>query len=101
MQRNVTFVKKKFAQKLAKDKNQRKVRKNCHFTGKYRGAAHSICNLRFNVLNKFPIVFHNVLNYNYHFIMKELANKFKGKFECLEVKCRKLQNFSVPMEKKN
>ena len=33
--------------------------KKCHFTGKYRGAGHSICNLKFNVPNVIPVVFHN------------------------------------------
>ena len=36
---------KKITQKLAKEKNYCKVRDHCHFTSKYRGAAHSICNL--------------------------------------------------------
>ena len=43
----------KFTQKLAKDKNQQKFRNHSHFTGKYSGAAHSICNLRFNVVISF------------------------------------------------
>ena len=29
------------------DKKQQKVRDHCHYTGKYRGAAHNICNLRY------------------------------------------------------
>ena len=28
-------------------KKQQKVRDNCHYTGKYRDAAHNICNLRY------------------------------------------------------
>ena len=30
-----------------------------------------------------PVVFNNGWNYNYHFIIKELANEFVGKLECL------------------
>ena len=47
-----------------------KVRDHCHYKGKYRGAAHSICNLKFNVPNEVLLFFHNVLNYGYHFIVK-------------------------------
>ena len=54
-----------------------------HYTGKYRGATHSICYLRCNVPNEIPVVFHNGSNYDCHFIIKELANKFEEKFECL------------------
>ena len=35
--------------KLYKSINFQKVRDHCHYTGKYRGAARSICNLKFNV----------------------------------------------------
>ena len=30
------------------------------------------------------MVFHNVSNYDYHFIIKELAKEFEGKFKWLE-----------------
>ena len=33
--------------------------------------AHSICNLKFNVPNEIPVVYHNGSNYDYHFIIKE------------------------------
>ena len=59
--------------KFADDKNYRKVRDHYHYTGKYRGATHSICNLRFNVPNEVLAVFRNVSNYDYLFIIKELA----------------------------
>ena len=28
----------------------------CHYTGKYRSAAHSICNLKLYVLNEIPVI---------------------------------------------
>ena len=34
-----------------KEFNNDKVRDHCHFTGKYRGAAHNTCNLRYNTEN--------------------------------------------------
>ena len=52
------------------DKKNYKVRDHCHYTGKYGGAAHNICNLRYKVLKKIPIVFRNGSTYDYHFIIK-------------------------------
>ena len=69
--------------KLCKSANYRKVRDYCHYSSKYRGAAHSICNLKFNVPNKVPLDFHNGSNPDYHFIIKELANEFEGQFGCV------------------
>ena len=66
-----------------KDKHKHiKVRDHCHYTGKFRGAAHSICNLRYKIPKKISVVFHNGSTYDHHFIIKQLAEKFKGKFEC-------------------
>ena len=44
--------KKKIKNKYLKDKKYRKVRDHCHYTGKYRGAAHVICSLKFRVPKK-------------------------------------------------
>ena len=74
---------KRFLKKFTNDKNYRKVRDHCHFIGKYRGEAHIICYLRFNVPNEIPVVFHNGSNYDHHFIIKKLAKEFVGEFECL------------------
>ena len=46
------------------DKKNYKVRDHCHYTGKYRGAAHNICNLRYKVPKEIPIVFHNGTTYD-------------------------------------
>ena len=51
-------------------KKYRKVRDHCHYTEEYRGGVHSIRNLKYNLPKKIPIVFHNVSNYDYHFIIK-------------------------------
>ena len=61
---------KRILQKLTKNKNYQKVRGHCHYANTYRGVAHSICNLKFNVPNEIPVVFHNSSNCDYHFIIK-------------------------------
>ena len=86
-------------EKFAKDKNYQKVRNYCHYTGKYRDAAHSIRNLKFNMPNEIAVVFHRSSNYDCHFIHKELANEFEGKYECLGENKEKYKTFSFPMKK--
>ena len=57
----VRFICKKEFNTDKNDKNgfklSHKVRDNC--TGKYRGAAHNICNLRYKIPKEIPAVFHN------------------------------------------
>ena len=65
------------------DKKHHKVKYHFHYTGKYRGAARNICNLRYKIPKEIPIVFHNGFTYNYHFITKKLVKEFDGNFECL------------------
>ena len=82
------------------NKKHYKVRNHCHYAGKYRGAAHNICNLRYKIPKEIPVVFHNGSTYDYHFIIKELVKKFDGNFECLGENTEKYITFSVPIKKK-
>ena len=43
-----------------------KVRDHYHYTEKFRGAAHSICNLSYKVPREIPVVFHNGSTCDYH-----------------------------------
>ena len=85
--------------KFSKSINQCKLRYRCPYIGKYRGAAHSICNLKFIIANEISVDFHNDSNYDYHFIIKELANEFEGKFEWLGGNKEKYKTFSITIEK--
>ena len=94
MQLHVIFVKKKFS----KDKDYQRVRDHCSYTGKCRGAAHSICNWKNNVPNNISLVFYNGSNYNYHFTIKELADEFKGQFKCLGETTENCKTFLAPIK---
>ena len=50
-----------------------KVRDHCHFTGKYRGAAHNECNLKCRKPLILPVIFHNLQGYDAHLFIKQLA----------------------------
>ena len=78
--RNCYFCRKRILQNLVENKNSPKVTYHRISTSKHRGSAHSTCNLKFNVPNEIPVVFHNGSNHDFHFIIKELANKFQGRF---------------------
>ena len=54
-----------------------KVRDHCHLTGKYRGPAHSICNINVtqDQYNFIPFIFHNFSNYDCHMFFKKLVDK--------------------------
>ena len=80
-----------------KKNNYIKVRDHCHYTGKYRGVVHKICNLMYNTPREIPVVFHNGSSYD--FIIKGLAEEFEGDFECLGENKEKYITFSVPIKK--
>ena len=81
------------------DKKHHKVRDHCHYSGKYRGAAHNTCNLRYKIPKEIPTIFHNGSTYDYHFIIRELVKEFEGNFECLRENTEKYITFSVPIKK--
>lgn len=61
-----------------------KVRDHSHITGNFRGAAHNNCNLLYKESTIIPVVFHN-LDYDMHFLIETMANRFKGKIDILPV----------------
>ena len=81
------------------NKKYHKVRDHCHYTGKFRGAAHNICNLRYKTPKEITVVFHNGSIYDYHFIINQLAKEFKGTLGCLGENTEKYITFSVPISK--
>ena len=74
--------------------NRKKVKDHCHYTGKFRGAAHSKCNLNYKVPKDIPIIIHNT-----HFIINQLAEEFKGELNCIGENMEKYITFSVPIKK--
>ena len=93
--RNCYICGEKILQKLAKTGNYRKVRDHCYYTDKYRGATHS---LKFNVPNEIPVVFHSGSDYDYHFVIKQLATSLRESLNVLG-KIQKSTSFSVSIEK--
>ena len=51
-----------------------KVRDRCHYSGIYRGAAHSLCNLQYKIPSYILVIFHNLSGYDAHMFMKELTS---------------------------
>ena len=78
--------------------NRKKVKDHCHYTGKFRGAAHSKCNLNYKVLKDIPIIIHNA-SYDTHFIINQLAEEFKGELNCIGDNMEKYITFSAPIKK--
>ena len=54
-----------------------KVKDQCHFTGRYRNITHFICNLKYDVLKKIPIIFEIGSKYDFHLMIKHLTEKSK------------------------
>ena len=75
----------------------RKVRDHCHYTGKYRGAAHSSCNLRYRIPNYIPVIFYNLAGYDAHLFIKELA-KHTSKIGVIAENTENYISFSVKVE---
>ena len=79
-------------------KNKRKVKDHCHYTEKFRGAAHRKDNLNYKVSKYIPIIIHNA-SYDTHFIINQLAEEFKGELNCIGKNMEKYITFSVRIKK--
>ena len=51
-----------------------RLRDLCHMSGKFRGAAHEVCKLKYKVPRIFPVVFYNLSGNDSHLFIKTLGN---------------------------
>ena len=74
-----------------------KVRDHCHQTGKYRGPACKICNLRYKEQNFIPVIFHNGSGYDFNLLYSELfkQNNDKRKVDNIPLAAGKSNMFSI------
>ena len=79
-------------EEIDKDKDK-KVRDHCHLTGKFRGAAHNKCNLKFKIPKFYPVIFHNLSGYDSHLFIKNLG-KSEGKIDCIPCNEEKYISFT-------
>ena len=76
---------------------KRKVRDHCHYTGLYRGAAHSSCNLQYKIPNYIPVIFHNLAGYDAHLFIRELA-KYTTGMDVIAKNMEDYTSFSIKAE---
>ena len=82
---------------LLREKFRVAVRDHSHITGKFRGVAHNVCNLRLRINPKttiIPVVFHNLRGYDVHHIMQEIGN-INSKIKCIPNNMEKYISFSL------
>ena len=74
-----------------------KVRDHCHYTGKYRGAAHNSCNIQFRRPKFTPVIFHNLSGYDAHLFIKNLGVT-EGNIDCIPNNEEKYISFTKHVE---
>ena len=89
----ILFNKEKFCHICKMELENDKVRDHCHFTGKYRGAAHNSCNLQCRKPMILPVIFHNLQGYDAHLFIKQLAC-LPGELNCIPSTEEKYISFS-------
>ena len=94
----VSFSKKHLKKKNDDDKKYCKVRHHCHYAGKYKLPASSICNLRYSIPKEISIVVFNASNYDYYFIVTELGLPSQSLIACEKIN-KKIRNFFVSCSK--
>ena len=72
-----------------------------HYTVKYRGAAHSICNLTYETQRDIPVAIYNGSNCDFHLLIVKLAKEFRSDMKCIPEDKEKYILFSIPLKKES
>ena len=75
-------------------KGKIKVRDHCHWTGQFRRAAHSSCNLRLTEQTFIPVIFHNLKGYDSHLFIKAFYD-LQERPSCIPQNTEKFISFSL------
>jgi hypothetical protein len=71
-----------------------KVKDHDHLTGIYRGAAHSVCNLNYQIPEEIPVLFHN-LKYDEHIIIRSLKSEYFSKIKIIPRSMERYISFTL------
>ena len=69
------ICKEKVEDKHIKDTKYREITDHYHYTGEYRGAARTICDLKYIISKKITKNVYNVSDYGYHCIRKTVCKR--------------------------
>ena len=83
------------------DINSRKIHEHCHLSGLYRRESHSDCNMKYQTCRTVPVIFHNMMKYDGHFLIKEVAENFDSKINAIALSKENYISFTVNAEKVN
>jgi len=87
------YIKAKTCHICEKELGNDRVGDHCHFTGRFRGAAHNGCNLNYKAPKFIPVIFHNLSGYDSHLFIKKLARNGE-KVTCIPNNEEKYISFS-------
>ncbi|XP_033744078.1 uncharacterized protein LOC117329956 [Pecten maximus] len=73
----------------------KRVRDHCHLTGKFRGAAHDYCNLKYKYPQYVPVIVHNLRGYDSHLICQSIGLFKDQDINCIPNNAEKYISYSL------
>ncbi|XP_071575456.1 uncharacterized protein [Temnothorax nylanderi] len=71
----------------------KRMRYHCHLNGRYRGPAHSRCNLNYRNVYVISVFFHNLSSYDAHFIIEKIVKDFEDSYKFIAASIETLASY--------